>query len=102
MALVLSLRPMSVAYASRRGKFQMSETIADERRSGSKRIQFEFADDALERLERMKRRTRKSTYADVVRDALRIYEWFNEQAEAGYDIGLVKDDTLVKTVKFVF
>ena len=80
----------------------MSDTITDERRSGSKRIQFEFSDDALERLDRMKKLTRKSSYADVVRDALRIYEWVNQQTEAGYDIGLVKDDTLVKTVKFVF
>jgi IS1 family transposase len=77
----------------------MSNTLTEERRSDSKRIQFEFSADAVERLERMKKETEKSSYAEIVRDSLRVYEWFLQQEKAGYDIGLVKDENLVKTVK---
>jgi IS1 family transposase len=79
----------------------MSNTLAEERRGESKRIQFEFSPDAIERLERMKKFADKSSYAELVRDSLRVYEWFLQQDKAGYEIGLVKDDALVKTVKFV-
>ena len=79
----------------------MSDALTEERRSDSKRIQFEFSADALERLERMKRLADKGTYAEVVRDSLRVYEWFLQQEKAGFDIGLVKDDALVKTIKFL-
>jgi metal-responsive CopG/Arc/MetJ family transcriptional regulator len=78
----------------------MANTLTEERRSDSKRIQFEFSAEALERLDRMKKATGKSSYAELVRDALRVYEWFAQQEGEGYDIGLVKGDTLVKTVKF--
>ena len=77
----------------------MSNTLTEERRSDSKRIQFEFSADAVERLERMKKETEKSSYAEIVRDSLRVYEWFLQQEKAGSDIGLVKDENLVKTVK---
>lgn len=80
----------------------MSATMASARRAAeSKRIQFEFSPDAVERLDNMKKLTEKSSYADVVRDALRVYEWIVQQEKAGYDFGLVKGDTLVKTIKFV-
>jgi IS1 family transposase len=79
----------------------MNNTLVEERRSEPKRIQFEFSPDAIERLDRLKRLAEKSSYAELVRDSLRVYEWFIQQDKAGYDIGLVKDDTLVKTVKFV-
>jgi hypothetical protein len=78
----------------------VSNTQSAERRGDSKRIQFEFSANALDRLNRMKEQTGASSYAELVRDALRVYEWVLEQEKGGYDIGLVKDDTLVKTVKF--
>jgi hypothetical protein len=80
----------------------MSGTIAEERRGEPKRIQFEFSPDALERLNKMRELTEASSYAELVRNALRVYEWFVQQDRAGFDIGLVKDDTLVKTVKLFF
>jgi hypothetical protein len=80
----------------------MSGTVAEERRSEPKRIQFEFSPDALERLNKMRELTEASSYAELVRNALRVYEWFVEQDRAGFDIGLVKDETLVKTVKLFF
>jgi hypothetical protein len=68
-----------------------------------KRIQFEFPPDAVERLDRMKRDTNATSYAELVRNALRVYEWMTEAKQRdGYDIGLVKDDKLVKIVQFLY
>jgi hypothetical protein len=68
----------------------------------SKRIQFEFPPDAVERLDRIKQETNSSTYAELVRNALRVYEWMVEAQKKGFEIGLVKDDQLVKTVEFLY
>jgi hypothetical protein len=67
-----------------------------------KRLQFDFNADAIRRLERIKQVAERASYAEVVRDALRLFEWWVEQNRAGYEIGLVKDETLVKVVKFLF
>lgn len=74
---------------------------ADEK-PATKRIQFEFGPDAYQRLQKIKNETDAATYADVVRNALRLYEWFITQQAEGYDFGLVKDDKLVKAIKFYF
>jgi hypothetical protein len=77
----------------------MADNITEDRRGDSKRIQFEFSPEALDRLNRMRELTETSSYAELVRDSLRVYEWIIQQDKAGYDIGLIKGDTLVKTVK---
>ena len=68
----------------------------------SKRIQFEFASSAIQRLDSIKQQTGKQSYAEVVRDGLRLLEWYVQQERSGYEIGLVKDDVLIKVVKFSF
>lgn len=68
----------------------------------SKRIQFEFPPDAVERLDRIKQETNSGSYAELVRNALRVYEWIVEAQKKGYEIGLVKDEHLVKTVEFLY
>jgi metal-responsive CopG/Arc/MetJ family transcriptional regulator len=68
----------------------------------SKRIQFEFPPDAVERLDRIKQETNSSSYAELVRNALRVYEWLIETQKKGFDIGVVKDDQLVRTVEFLY
>lgn len=65
------------------------------------RIQFEFSPDAYERLNTLREVADASSYAQLVRDALRVYEWVLEQERQGYSIGLVKGDKLVKEIKFV-
>lgn len=76
-------------------------TITEERRGETKRIQFEFSAEALQRLNKMRDQTDAASYAELVRDALRVYEWVIDQQRAGNDIGVVKDDILVKTVRFI-
>jgi hypothetical protein len=75
---------------------------AGNRRLDTKRIQFEFPPEAVDRLERIKHDTSAGSYAEVVRNALRVYEWIREVQSKGYDIGVVKDDQLVKTVEFLY
>ena len=77
-----------------------TETVTDG--SERHRLQFEFSRDAYERLNRMKDEAHAASYAELVRNALRLYEWFIQQQNAGYEIGLIKDDKVVKEVKFVF
>ena len=57
------------------------------RQNESKRIQFEFSADALERMERLKEKTQARSYAELIRDALRAYEWMVEEKEAGNEVG---------------
>ena len=66
------------------------------------RLQFEFSAEAYERLNTMKDKTRASSYADLVRNALRMYEWLVEQQENGCEIALVKEGQPLKAVQFMF
>ncbi len=65
------------------------------------RLQFEFSPDAYHRLNDLKISTGASSYADLVRKSLRVYEWVVGRQREGYDIGLVKDGNLSKTTNFV-
>jgi hypothetical protein len=49
--------------------------------NAKQRIQFDFSPDALRRLEELKEKTDASTKAEVVREALKLYEWFVTQVD---------------------
>jgi hypothetical protein len=68
----------------------------------NKRIQFEFPPDAVERLDRIKQETNSGSYAELVRNALRVYEWIIDTQKKGFQIGVAKDDQLVRTVEFLY
>ena len=59
--------------------------------SRRRRIQFEFDAAAYDRLVRLQEKTENATKAEVIRSALRLYEWLVEKAEAGKSITLVKE-----------
>ena len=65
------------------------------------RIQYQFTPEAFERMKALREKTGASTYAELVRNALRIYEWVHEQEQQGYSLGLIKENELVKEIKFV-
>lgn len=46
-----------------------------------KKIQIEFSQNALQELERLKSRTDATSYAQVLRTALRIYGWCMDHQE---------------------
>ena len=73
----------------------MREKIRQDQGSGTQekiRVQFEFTPDAAARLEALKLVTDASTKAEVVRNALRLYEWFVNQAKADNTIMSVDEN----------
>lgn len=50
-------------------------------KKGKERVQLDFSSDSLERLEKLKDRVGASTRAEVIRQALRLYEWFINETE---------------------
>ncbi|MBU6321374.1 MAG: hypothetical protein KGI78_01095 [Patescibacteria group bacterium] len=63
---------------------------------------FEFTDDALRRLEAMRQRSGADSYAEVLRNALRLYQWVRDREREGFHIGLARDDKLVRTITFQY
>ena len=49
--------------------------------TNKQRVQFDFSPEALQRLEDLKEKVDASTKAEVVRNALKIYEWFATQID---------------------
>ena len=45
------------------------------------RVQFDFSPEALKRLEAMQERLDAPTKAEVVRNALKLFEWFTAQVD---------------------
>ena len=68
--------------------------------SSRKRVQFDFSEEAYQRLEKLRARTEKQSQAEVVRNSLRVYEWLLDQIDKGYKLQLAKDD-LVKEVELL-
>lgn len=54
------------------------------------RVQLDFAPRSMERLNALKAKTEAASYAEVVKNALRIYEALIEEAESGKQF-LVRD-----------
>ena len=81
-----------------RGGREQGERPEKERKSAAKRqrIQLDFSAEAYERLLEIKERADASSNAEVVRNSLRVYEWFLEQKRNDYRIQLVKDNTVIE------
>ena len=58
------------------------------------KVQFEFSERALGRLDEIKEIADATTRAEVVRRALSIYGFLLEKSAAGYTIHLVQDDVV--------
>ncbi len=52
--------------------------------SSKQRIQFDFTPEALKRLDDLKDRVEASTKAGVIRNALKLYEWFVTEIDPNY------------------
>jgi hypothetical protein len=62
----------------------------DRTRLVKNRVQFDLAPRSMERLNTLKRKTEATSYAEVVKHALRLYEALIEETEAGKQF-LVRD-----------
>lgn len=58
-------------------------------KKGKERVQLDFSSEALERLDDLKETTGASTRAEVVRQALRLYEWFINETEPNSTIQII-------------
>jgi len=67
---------------------------------GRQRVQLDFTQEALERLREIKELAGVKTNAEVVRNAIRLYDWFLRQKKENYKFQLVKDDK-VKEVEII-
>lgn len=68
---------------------------------GKKRVQLDLEEDQIAQLDKLKVRSRSTSRAEVVKNSLRLYEWFLAQKDDGWEIALVKDDE-EKIVELVF
>lgn len=63
----------------------MSRPTSDEKRE-LKRVQMDMPVRSIERLKRLQSVTEAASYAEVVRNALRLYEALISEVEAGHEI----------------
>lgn len=56
------------------------------------RVQLEMPPQAMERLQKLKDRTEAASYAEVIRNAMRLYEALVEEHEKGAELSLRRAD----------
>lgn len=56
------------------------------------RVQLEMPPQAMERLTRLKEKTEAASYAEVIRNALRVFEALAEEHEKGSEFSLTRAD----------
>jgi len=61
-------------------------------RKGKERVQLDFSPESLERLEQLKETVGASTRAEVIRQALRLYEWFIYETDSRSMIQITNSD----------
>lgn len=67
----------------------------------TQRIQIEFSQDAANRLRQIKELSGATSNADVMRNAVRFYDWFLRQQQDGWKLQLRRDDA-IREVEIVF
>ena len=55
------------------------------------RLQLEISDDAFDRMKLLRDASGKKTFGELVRDSLRVFEWFLKLKRDGYSVRIVKD-----------
>jgi hypothetical protein len=66
-----------------------------------KKISFDFTINAFEQIEDLRKKTKSTTKAEVLRNALRLYEIWIDRTNDDYETLFKKDDDLIK-VEFLF
>jgi hypothetical protein len=67
------------------------EAVEGEERATT-RVQLEMPPQAMERLQKMKDRTEAASYAEVIRNALRLFEALVDEHEKGAEFSLKRPD----------
>ena len=67
------------------------ENMSAKLENTKQRIQFDFTTESMKRLENLKEKTDATTKAEVVRNALKLYEWFVTQIDPNFTVE-IKDE----------
>jgi hypothetical protein len=67
----------------------------------TQRVQIEFSPEAANRLREIKQLADATSNADVLRNALRFYDWFLRQQQEGWKLQLRRGDA-IREVEIVF
>jgi len=68
------------------------EAVGENGGRATTRVQLEMPPQAMERLQRLKDRTEAASYAEVIRNALRLFEALVEEYEKGSEFSLKRAD----------
>lgn len=69
--------------------------VEGEEGRGTTRVQLEMPPQAMERLQRLKDRTEAASYAEVIRNALRLFEAMVGEAEKGNEFAIKSPDGII-------
>jgi hypothetical protein len=72
----------------RRGHHGEGEATHGEGERSTTRVQLEMPPQAMERLQRLKDKTEAASYAEVIRNALRVFEALVQEHDAGAEFSL--------------
>jgi hypothetical protein len=72
----------------------------DIRVTASKRVQMDMPPRSVERLKRLQVVTEAASYAEVMKNALRLYEALIEEVEAGNEIQIKRGDNTAPLLVF--
>jgi len=70
-----------------RNRYERGEEARNGER-GTTRVQLEMPPQAMERLQRLKEKIEAASYAEVIRNALRVFEALVQEHEAGAEFSL--------------
>jgi hypothetical protein len=74
-----------------RGRFRETDEPQPGERSTT-RVQLEMPPQAMDRLQKLKDRTEAASYAEVIRNALRLFEALVDEHEKGAEFSLKRPD----------
>lgn len=64
-----------------------------------KRLQLQLPDASVARLDALKERTEAASYAVIIRDAIRLYEWMLGEIAAGKEFAIKEPDGTFRVVQ---
>lgn len=81
-------------HASSRAAQRRRFVDGDEGRATT-RVQLEMPPQAMDRLQRLKDKTEAASYAEVIRNAIRVYEALVAEAEKGHEFAIKSPDGII-------
>ena len=75
-----------------RRRFHYTEETVEPGERATTRVQLEMPPQAMVRLQKMKERTEAASYAEVIRNALRLFEALVDEHEKGAEFSLKRAD----------